>query len=550
MSAMSDKYSGDIDPDIAALLGGAPGSPPAPNPSAPQFDDLFGGSPRPAEQGDVPDLSKATFAPVTVFTQPPQPYFDDPGYYKTVLADIGEPAQRVHKIFTDLMNAQDPETRGQNRLRFIPAWWDLLESLVRGLGPGMSLPKQLAVRYGVLLPSLLSPEQKTNLASIIFENTTGETIHYVDEWLLKVGSGEVAPLATDEEVKTVKKGTNDTSALQQKLEKAQGQFQAQSNLIATRIKEMMSAEDALIRAAQAARQHEKNGQFPQLFDTLTSSQRSALGSMNEQLRTIAAIDREVTVYFRDLEKLHNEVQLTQQKLSEAGGVSLDARVAVKELGSIRQIAKMQVGRQGNHFPVVMKQYLPPRIEDISTRENVLKIMTDVERLDPGLFHRSFKNTVNRIVPHVILVPSFGDTGICWEPFEKYNRSTSRGRIAVPMYSKNLKTAVLTALADLRWQVVKEKAGFRWMEEGLSGWYYQWFSEQGYKGDVKESFVQDYIVWITKESEGNQKLDKDVRGIFWRNTPFPQELRESLKNRGFVYSELYKKDLNRAMSDGY
>jgi hypothetical protein len=548
MGPMSDKYTGEIDPDIAALLGGSPAAPAGP--AAPQFTDLFGGVKPDAASPEAVDLNKTTFAPITAFTQPPRPYFDNPGYYKTVLADVGEPAARVHKIFTDLMNAQDAETRGQNRLRFIPAWWDFLESLVRSLGPGMPEAKRLAIRYGILLPSLMSPEQKTNMASIVFENNTGEAVHYVDEWLMKVGSGEVAPLATDEEVKTVKKGAPDNAALQQKLEKAQGQFQAQSNLIATRIKEMMAAEDSLIRAAQTARQHEKHGQFPQLLDTLTSSQRSALGSMNEQLRAIASIDREVTVYFRDLEKLQNEVQLTQQKLSEAGGASLDARVAVKELGSIRQIAKMQVGRQGNHFPVVMKQYLPPRLEDISTRENVIKLMTDIERLDPGLFHRTFKNTVNRIVPHVILTPSFGDTGVCWEPFEKYNRSTSRGRISIPMYSKNLKLAVLTGLADLRWQVVKEKAGFRWMEEGLSGWYYQWFSEQGYKGDVKESFVQDYIVWITKESEGNQKLDKDVRGIFWRNTPFPQELRESLKNRGFVYSELYKKDLNRALSDGY
>ena len=545
---MSDKYSGEIDPDIAALLGGSPAGPATPG--TPQFTDLFGGPQLDAAAPEGIDLSKTTFAPITAFTQPPKPYFDNPAYYKTVLADIGEPATRVHKVFTDLMNAQDPETRGQNRLRFIPAWWDFLESLVRGLGPSMPEPKRLALRYGVLLPTLMTPEQKTNLASIIFENKTGETVHYVDEWLLKVGSGEVAPLATDEEVKTVKKGSADTAALQQKLEKAQGQFQAQSNLIATRLKEMMAAEDALIRAAQLARQHDKNGQFPQLLDTLNSSQRSALGSMNESLRTIASLDREVTVYFRDLEKMQNEVQQTQQKLSEAGGTALDARVAVKELGSIRQIAKMQVGRQGNHFPVVMKQYLPPRLEDISTRENVIKLMTDIERLDPGLFHRTFKNTVNRIVPHVILIPSFGDTGVCWEPFEKYNRSTSRGRIGIPMYSKNLKVAVLTALADLRWQVVKEKAGFRWMEEGLSGWYYQYFSEQGYKGDVKESFVQDYIVWITKESEGNQKLDKDVRGIFWRNTPFPQEIRDALKNRGFVYSELYKKDLNRALSDGY
>jgi hypothetical protein len=33
-------------------------------------------------------------------------------------------------------------------------------------------------------------------------------------------------------------------------------------------------------------------------------------------------------------------------------------------------------------------------------------------------------------------------------------------------------------------------------------------------------------------------------------PFPQELKDDLRNRGYVYNELYKKDQNRAMSDGY
>jgi hypothetical protein len=283
---------------------------------------------------------------------------------------------------------------------------------------------------------------------------------------------------------------------------------------------------------------------------LSNSQRGALATIQDALKRISTLDREIAVYFRDLEKMQNELKAAEQKVNEGGGQTVDARVVVRELGSLRQMCKMSVGRQGNHFPVVMKQYLPSRIEDIGTRENVIAIMAEVERLDPGLFLRTFKQSVNRIVPHVILLPSFGETGICWEPFEKFNRSTSRGRIGIPMYSKNLKMAVLTALGDLRWQVVKEKAGYRWMEEGLTGWYYQWFTDKGYRGDVKESFVQDYILWLTKESEGTQKLDKDVRGIFWRNTPFPTEVREMLRNRGFVYNELYKKDINRAMSDGY
>ena len=543
---MSDKYSGEIDPEIAALL--QADGPPS---STPRFEDLFTGPKTEDSESDaVADFSKTGFAPIAAFSEAPKPCFDGAGYYKAVLADMGEPAARVHKILTDLMNATDPETRGQNRQRFIPAWWDFLEALVRDLSPGLAEPKRLAIRFGVLLPTLITPEQKTNLSSIIFENGTGEMVHYVDEWLTKVGSGEVAPLATDEAPKVVKKGEVDNSLYLQKLEKVQGQVQAQMNLIKIKIREMNDLEELIVKCAGQARVHDKHATFQNMSDTLSGNQRNALGAIQDSLKKISGLDKEVTVYFRDLEKMHVELKATQEKLNEAGGSSVDAKVVVKELGSLRQMAKMSVGRQGNHFPVVMKNYLPARLEDLATRENVLKIMTDVERLDPGLFSRSFKNTTNRIVPHVILLPSFGELGICWEPFEKFNRSTSRGRVAIPMYSKNLKIAVMTALGDLRWQVVKEKAGYRWMEEGLTGWYYQWFSDHGFKGDVKESFVQDYIIWLTKESEGTQKLDKDVRGIFWRNTPFPNELRESLRNRGFVYNELYKKDQNRSMSDGY
>jgi hypothetical protein len=119
-----------------------------------------------------------------------------------------------------------------------------------------------------------------------------------------------------------------------------------------------------------------------------------------------------------------------------------------------------------------------------------------------------------------------------------------------MYPKNLTIALLSAVADLRWQVAKEKASFYWMEEGLTGNYYQWFQNNKLKGDIKEYFVQDYILWMTKEAEGTQKLDKEIRGVFWRFMPFAKAVKEKLKGRSFIYQELCQRDLNRAMSDGY
>ena len=56
--------------------------------------------------------------------------------------------------------------------------------------------------------------------------------------------------------------------------------------------------------------------------------------------------------------------------------------------------------------------------------------------------------------------------------------------------------------------------------------------------------------MTKESDGVQKLDKEIRGIFWRHIPFAQDVKEKLKTRSLVYQELYQRDINRSMSDGY
>ncbi len=107
-----------------------------------------------------------------------------------------------------------------------------------------------------------------------------------------------------------------------------------------------------------------------------------------------------------------------------------------------------------------------------------------------------------------------------------------------------------AVADLRWQVAKEKASYDWMTDGLTGHYYQYFEEHKMKGDVKAYFIEDYILWMTKESQGTQKLEKEVRAIFWRYLPFPQETKEKLKKMSLIYQELFQRDINRAMSDGY
>ncbi|MCL2809055.1 MAG: hypothetical protein FWD24_03185 [Treponema sp.] len=277
----------------------------------------------------------------------------------------------------------------------------------------------------------------------------------------------------------------------------------------------------------------------------------AINETQNLLKQLMKNDHELVISIRDFVSAENDVQHLQEKLANEGGAAtVDLGAIDTECDTIRQMAKMTIGRQGNHFPVLTSEYFHSMPSEVATRENIISMLARIESIDKEAFCRIYKNRLNRIAPFVLLIPTYGDMGFCWEPFDRFNRATSRGRIIVPMYPRNLYLAVLTAVADLRWQVAKEKASFYWMEEGLTGNYYQWFQSNKLKGDIKEYFIRDYILWMTKEAEGIQKLDKDVRGTFWRHMPFTQEIKEKLKTRNLIYQELYQRDQNRAMSDGY
>ncbi len=558
MGQNEEGYS-QVDSELQDLLGdsGASGNG---GDGAPDFSSLFeeeagneqnGSSSGQSSSPSAEDLEKQSFAPIEAFYESPKPFFKDKNFYQKVLTGEGEVSKRLHSALAQFLKADEAQDRTMYRLRIPPIYWELYSRIAGKVGKNLSEPKRLMLRFGILLPTMISKAQRDMIAQVIMENRTGEPVLYSDEWLEKVAYGEAEPLATDEDFSR-SRNSKDTSVLRSKKEKAKGTEHAQLMLLLGKQKERDSLEEQLRNSVNGILTHTQHPKYSDLTSFYEGPQRTSITTANALLRKLSNLDREMQAEYKNLQQATKQVEEFRRKINEEGGDSseVDTKLVDNEVNSIRQIAKMSVGRQGNHFPLLMKQYVVSRIEEIGTRENILNEMSEVESIDPGLFKRSFKGQINRIVPYVILLPCYGDTGICWEPFEKYNRATSRGRVGIPMYPKDLKIAVITALADLRWQVAKEKAQHYWMQEGLTGKYYQWFSENKMKGDVKVRFIEDYQLWITKESKGVQKLDREVRGIFWRNLPFPDELKQNLKNRGYVYSELYKKDSNRAMSDGY
>ena len=546
--AQENVFQGDMDPEIAALLGTDTKSNDA---AVPNYADIFGESTVETDSAETDhvDLKAEGFPEITKrLEETPHNTFYDPNYYKAALSGEGDMAQKIHGILQKFLNCKDPKDKGVFRQQFILAYWQFLISIARKAPGNLLDPKKYLLRFGILHPTFLDEESRNLFSRIVVENYLNQPVYYLDEWFKAIGIGIIRESTTDE-VKVTKSNTN--VKLQQLLEKTRGRLDGAKNLLKAKEGDRIAQEKLLAYKIKYVMEHTPADGLPDINACYNEQQKRTLAEIQETLKNLLKIDHDLDLFFRDYYQAEQDLRTLKDKQEEGGGaVEVDVQAVDTEFDTVRQMAKMTIGRQGNHFPILINEYFHCQANDLGYRENVISVLAWIESIDPEAFCRVYKNRLNRIVPYVVLIPAYGDTGMCWEPFDRFNRATSRGRIAIPMYPKNLQLAILSAVGDLRWQVAKEKASFYWMEEGITGNYYQWFQKMRLKGDVKEYFINDYIVWMTKESDGIQKLDKELRGVFWRHMPFSQPVKEKLKSRSYVYQELYQRDVNRSVSDGY
>ena len=550
--AQDNIFQGDMDPEIAALLGAPVKS--RDGEAIPDYISIFGNDVVKMDDeapGDYEEsnLNSGNFPEITKRLEDiPHVTFEDPNYYKIALSGEGDIAQRVHVNLQKYLKAQDPKDRSVYRQQLIVAYWEFLINVARKTPGTLSDQKKYLLRFGLLHPTLLSEEFRTFFSQIIIENTYNQPVYYLDEWFRAVGNGTIRNSTTDE-VRVAK--NNNTIRLQQLMERAQGKLDSAKALLKSKDEERLIMERTLVERISQITDHFPITGLPEINNCYTDVQKRIFAEVQELMKSLYKADHDLDLFIKDFYHAEEDVKTLRTKVEEEGGfIAVDIRAVDTEFDTVRQMAKMTIGRQGNHFPILSGEYFHSLPQEVGTRENIISELSWVESIEPEAFCRSYKNHLNRISPYVVLIPSYGDYGICWEPFDRFNRATSRGRIALPMYPKSIQIAVLSAVADLRWQVAKEKASYYWMEEGITGSYYQWFQKMKMKGDLKEAFIQDYITWMIKESDGIQKLDKEVRGIFWRHLPFSQSIKDKLRDRSYVYQELYQRDINRSMSDGY
>lgn len=422
-------------------------------------------------------------------------------------------------------------------------FWELYTIIATMINAELGSAKRLFLRYGLVDLRNLTPEDQKFILSQPIEpvNYESETIFYVDDWLQGIVDGKIKASFGDET-----EDSNDNKSLSFNDDKKEKYFS------------LLEVEQGRFDGFKQSRETI----FGQLKNSLDIMMDDSLNTdipykgVPTQTQT-KALD-ELVYFHKEIKKLNKEMKTSastmvkaQQSIDEMKGTQdnsgtenfreLLTKTIKREVASIRQMVKMTVGRQGNNTPFLTSSFLPRDTKDYFFRKTVKTKIDHWLSFDPEVFLRTYRGEQMNIMPYIILVPGYGTTGICWEPLDSNNKKFGRGRISLPIFTKTPDFSLLTAMGDLRWQVAKEVASYYWMEEGITGRYYGYYLEAKLKGDLKTLFINDYLLWMIKETQGVQKLEQDARYVFWRFVPLPDEKKIELSKKGYYYNQLWEKE---------
>ena len=189
-----------------------------------------------------------------------------------------------------------------------------------------------------------------------------------------------------------------------------------------------------------------------------------------------------------------------------------------------------------------------------------KTLDVIRMLDYSLFYRETVYTnpeqgVDKefiqveVLPDIILMPTVGERSAMWQEITGAKRTTP-GRFILPILEAEELTKTLIKLCgEFRWELCKRIQGARWndlTERSLTSDYCDYIDTyrksrelspeakeriksamSKHRNSYKEMFVDDYIQYISYESQGSLRLNKVSRTALFTYCPFCSAIRKNL-----------------------
>lgn len=306
-----------------------------------------------------------------------------------------------------------------------------------------------------------------------------------------------------------------------------------------------------------------------------ASQASQVYTVKEWLTKIYEKERDPSIneFGLDFYDVYREGR-KRKDLSDKEQLEMDNDIQGKVKFEVNNMFKINQrvchGQVSVYFPILHDEMIT---RDLSkafiTPEMINEAINKILSVDYSAFHRevSYRNPgkgiekefiMKAVMPDIIMMPTFGSRPAMWQEISGRNRITP-GRFILPAFtSENLDDMLLKIIGNFRWELCRTMMGSSWNDVTVKSLtseytdYIQFYkknrdlSDEGkekvkaltvkYRNRMREIFTSEYETWINYESKGNIRLNKIVRGIFYRNCPFAKPIRENLEKQP-MFSEV-------------
>ena len=266
-------------------------------------------------------------------------------------------------------------------------------------------------------------------------------------------------------------------------------------------------------------------------------------------------------YNETLRDMKKSGQITEDEMKEAQK-NLMKKFSYEIKNMFRYNSKIVSGQISIFVPILYRDSFMGHLDQsLMTTNKVNDIIKKIVAVDYSVFYREGmqndpENGIEKeyiqeeIFPDIILLPTYGSNGSMWQEIEGRKRA-SHGRFIFPIFAENdMEDIFVRVCGRFRWELCRTIQGTTWNDvkyKSLTSEYVDYIqfykrnralSEerkeklkmqiQKGRGNTREVFVLDYVLWVKNECKGSMRLNKVAREILASYCPFVKPIREKLQ----------------------
>lgn len=268
-------------------------------------------------------------------------------------------------------------------------------------------------------------------------------------------------------------------------------------------------------------------------------------------------------YGETLRDMKKSGQITEEEM-KAAQTDSNRKLSYEIANMFRYNSRIVSGQISIFVPILYKELFMGHLDQsMMTTNRINELIRKIVSVDYSLFYReSMYNApdlgINKeyiqqeIYPDLILLPTYGSNGAMWQEIEGRKR-TSPGRFLFPIFAEtDMEDNVIRVCGRFRWEICRTIQGAAWNDVKVKSLtseyvdYIQFYKKnralsedkkeklkmqiQKGRGNTREVFVIDYLLWVKNESAGSLRMNKVAREVLATYCPFAKELREKVQSQ--------------------